>query len=79
MSYAVGDLVRLTTMPAWVKDLPEESRIAFKACFKRSYKVAQVTRDGLLVLDVSRDVDPLLGTKNNDLRFEPAYVPPSHG
>lgn len=79
MSYEVGDLVRLTEMPAWVKDLPEESRLAFKTCYRRAYKIASITRDGLLVLDVSRDVDAVLGTQHNDLRVEPAYVTPARG
>jgi len=77
MSYQVGDLGRLTTMPAWVKDLPEESRLAYNTCCRRAYKIAQITRDGLLVLDVSRDVDALLGTRHNDLRIEPDYVTPA--
>ena len=79
MSYQVGDLVRLTTMPAWVKDLPEETRLAYKTCFRRAYKIAQITRDGLLVLDVSRDVDAILGATHNDLRIEPDYVTPARG
>jgi hypothetical protein len=79
VSYQVGDLVRLTTMPAWVKTLPEESQLAFKTCYRRSYKIAHITRDGLLVLDVSRDVDPVLGTNHNDLRVEPDYVTPTRG
>lgn len=77
--YEVGDLVRLMEMPAWVKDLPEESRLAFRTCHRRAYKIAHITRDGLLVLDVSRDVDPVLGTKHNDLRVEAQYVAPARG
>ena len=79
MSYQVGDLVRFTTMPDWVRHLPPESQLAFKTCFRRAYKIAQITRDGMLVLDVSRDVDAVLGTQNNDIRIEPAYVSPARG
>ena len=79
MSYEVGDLVRLTTIPAWVKDLPEERREAFKACHRRAYKIAHITRDGLLVLDVSRDTVPLLGGEHAEMRVEAQYVAPARG
>lgn len=76
MNYKVGDRVTLAKMPKWVKALPEETRLAFITCLHKSYPVTEITQDGLLVLDVSRDVDPLLGSKFNDIRVESKYVEP---
>lgn len=79
MSYEVGDLVRLTTIPAWVKDLPEERRLAFQTCHRRAYKIERITRDGVLVLDVSRDTGPVLGPEHGEIRVEAQYVAPARG
>lgn len=74
MKIKAGDVVKLETLPVWVKDLPAESQVAFHHCLGGSYRVSEIDSNGLLVLDVHRDLDPLLGTCWNDLRVEPEYV-----
>jgi hypothetical protein len=39
-----------------------------------TYRVDEVTRDGLLVLNVAADVDRRFGGFMNDIRVEPRYV-----
>lgn len=46
----------------------------FRHCLGRSYRVSEVEANGLLVLDVSGDVDRLFGGFGNDLRVEPCFV-----
>lgn len=70
MDHKQGDLVFLVKAPDGVERLPAETQRAFDLCLKKSYRIAEITGDGLLVLDVSRDVDPVLGGKYNDLRVE---------
>lgn len=76
MKYKIGDKVTLAKIPKWAKTLPADTRLAFKICLHKSYAVIEITPDGLLVLDVSADVDPVLGGKFNDIRVEPKYVLP---
>lgn len=77
MRYRIGDRVKFVKMPKWVKALPEESRLAFALCLHKSYPVVEITEEGLLVLDVSADVDPVLRSKFNDIRIESKYVAPA--
>ncbi len=71
--FAAGDLVMLIELPPWVAKLPIVSRRVFEHCVGRTYRVDEITSDGLLVLDV-REVDALFGGFMNDIRVEPRYV-----
>lgn len=70
MDHKEGDFVILVKIPDGVERLPAETQRAFQLCLKKSYRIVEITDDGLLVLDVSRDVDPVIGGKYNDLRVE---------
>lgn len=70
MDHKEGDFVVLVKAPEGVERLPAETQQAFKLCLNKSYRITEITDDGLLVLDVSRDVDPVIGGKYNDLRVE---------
>jgi len=70
MDHKEGDLVILMKAPDGVERLPAETQRAFQLCLKKSYRIAEITDEGLLVLDVSHDVDPVIGGKYNDLRVE---------
>lgn len=72
--FRVGESVVLARMPAWVDRLPEESQAAFRFCLGRTYEIEEVDDDGLLVLDVSGDIDARFGGFMNDIRVEPQYV-----
>lgn len=74
MKYEIGDRVMLAKTPGWAKSLPEESQLAFKICLHKIYPITEITPEGLLVLDVSADVDAVLGSEFNDIRVEPKYV-----
>ena len=69
-----GDLVRLEFLPTWVSGLPEESQRVFRYCVGRTYRVEEIDKDGLLVLDVSHDIDARFGGFMNDIRVEPEFV-----
>ena len=69
-----GTIVRLIVTPPWVDQLPEESRKVFEYCVGRSYRVEEIDSNGLLVLDVSSDVDTRFGGLANDLRVEAQFV-----
>ena len=69
-----SDRVVLSTLPPWVDQLPEETQRVFRFCVDRSYEIVEVDANGLLVLDVSGDVDELFGGCKNDIRVEPEYV-----
>ena len=69
-----GDRVVLQVLPPWIGDLPEESQQAFRLCVGRVYEVTEVDANGLVVLDVSADVDPVLGGAMHDLRVESEFV-----
>lgn len=77
MDHKEGDLVTLIRIPEGVGRLPAETQRAFQICLKKSYRITEITDDGLLVLDVSHDVDPVIGGKYNDLRVEADCVRPS--
>ncbi|MGH7771824.1 MAG: hypothetical protein ACREQA_06260 [Candidatus Binatia bacterium] len=62
------------TLPPWVSELPEESQQVFRFCLGRSYRVDEIDEQGLLVLDVSADIDRRFGGFMNDIRLEPQYV-----
>ncbi|MEE9299508.1 MAG: hypothetical protein V3V17_00100 [Alphaproteobacteria bacterium] len=70
----IGEEVTLAELPSWVEDLPAESRAVFQFCLGRTYPVSGITDDGLVILDVSADVDRRFGGYANDLRVEPVYL-----
>jgi hypothetical protein len=70
----VGQKVRLAKLPPWVAGLPPESQRVFEFCVGRIFPVAEIDAHGLLVLDVSFDVDSRFGGFMNDLRVEPEFV-----
>jgi hypothetical protein len=70
----VGDRITVTVLPRWVDQLPEESRAVFRFCVGRAFCVIEIDHNGLLVLDVSVDVDTRFGGYMNDIRVEPEYV-----
>jgi hypothetical protein len=70
----VGDRVAFIVLPPWVDQLPDESQAVFRLCVGRIYPVDEIDEQGLLVLDVSADVDDLFGGYMNDIRVEPEYV-----
>ena len=70
----VGDTVIFRVLPPWVDGLPEESRRIFNFCFGRAYRVAEIDSNGLVVLDISKDVDHRFGGFMNDLRVEAEYL-----
>lgn len=72
--FRVGELVVFARMPRWVGRLPEESQAVFRFCLGRTYRVDEIGSDGLLVLDVSADVDARFGGVMNDIRVEPEFV-----
>ena len=69
-----GHRVVLAKLPPWVDKLPEESRKVFEHCVGRVFRVDEIDERGLLVLDVSTEVDGLIGGYMNDIRVEPEYV-----
>lgn len=74
MEHREGDFVTLVKIPEGTERLPAETQQAFQHCLQKSYRITEITDDGLLVLDVSRDVDTVVGGKFNDLRVEPDCV-----
>ena len=69
-----GDLVKFEILPDWVSKLPDESQRVFRHCLGRTYTVYEIDQNGLLVLDVSKDIDKLFGGFMNDIRAEPEFV-----
>ncbi len=70
----VGDWVQLKALPPDVDMLPLESQAVFQYCLGRRYRVVEVDTQGLFVLDVSADIDPLFGGYMNDIRVEEACL-----
>lgn len=70
----VGQIVAFSTVPKWVADLPPKTQQIFQFCRGKPYKVVDIDPNGLLVLDVSQDVDKKFGGRFNDLRIEPEHV-----
>jgi hypothetical protein len=69
-----GSMVRFARMPAWVAELPEESRRVFGFCLGRIYRVREIDGQGLAVLDVSADIDHRFGGFLNDIRLEAEFL-----
>ena len=65
-----GDWVRFNALPPDVAALPPESQAVFAYCLGRTYRVTEIDGQGLFVLDVSPDIDPLFGGYKNDIRVE---------
>jgi hypothetical protein len=45
-----GSYVEFAVMPAWVTELPEESQRVFRFCLGPIYRVAEIDRNGIMVL-----------------------------
>jgi hypothetical protein len=43
-------------------------------CLGRAYRVSEIDANGLLVLDVSEDIDHRFGGFKNDIRLEAEFV-----
>ena len=69
-----GSTVRISKMPPWVANLPEESRRVFEFCFGRTYRIEEIDGQGLFVLDVSADTDERFGGFMNDIRLEAEFL-----
>jgi len=69
-----GDKVRLLRPFKGIERMPSRTRDIFDHCLDKIFEVTEVTRDGLLVLDVSAEVDAKFGGFKNDLRVEPECV-----
>ena len=69
-----GSFVTFTTMPPGVDTLPEESFRVFRFCLGRTYRVEEIDRWGMAVLDVSADIDHRVGGFMNDIHVEPEYL-----
>ena len=67
-------VLSLRVLPPWVDRLPEEGREVFRFCVCRAFSVTETDHNGLLILDVSADVDTMFGGYMNDIRVEPEYV-----
>ena len=61
-------------MPAWVAQLPGESRRVYEFCLGRVYRVAEIDEHGLFVLDVSGDIDRRFDGYQNDIRLEAEFL-----
>ncbi len=70
----VGSYVEFAVMPSWVTELPEESQQVFRFCLGRIYRVCEIDRNGLFVLDVGADIDHRFGGFMNDIRLEAEYL-----
>jgi len=66
-------MVRFTKMPAWVGQLPDESRGVFEFCLGHTYRIKEIDVQGLFVLDVSADTDQHFGGFMNDIRREAEF------
>ena len=69
-----GSMVRFVKMPVWVSELPPESKRVFEFCLGRVYRVDEIDQRGLLVLDVSENIDKRFGGFGNDIRLEPEFL-----
>lgn len=69
-----GSFVTLTTMPPGVDTLPEETFRVFRFCLGRTYRVEEIDRWGMAVLDVSADIDHRFGGFMNDIHVEPEHL-----
>lgn len=70
----VGDIVVFAEMPSWVDTMPDESKRVFHACLGKSFRISEIDRNGLFVLDVSHAVDARFGGFMNDIRLEAEYL-----
>jgi hypothetical protein len=74
MAFRIGQKVKLTELPAWVSDLPLETQRIFQFCLGRVFSISEIDQHGLLVLDVSKEVDFRFGGFMNDIRIEPQFL-----
>ncbi|MEL6404763.1 MAG: hypothetical protein AAFR81_10400 [Chloroflexota bacterium] len=74
----IGDYVKVSSLPDWVADLPDESKRVFEFCLGRTYPVVDTdSKDDdtlICVLDVSTDVDTKFGGYQNDIRLEAKFL-----
>ncbi len=69
-----GSLVAFVTMPPDTANLPEKSVRVFHFCLGRNYRVEEIDRWGLAVLDVSADIDHRFGGFMNEIHVELEYL-----
>jgi len=69
-----GQRVKFARLPNWVADLPDESQRVFAFCLGCVYTIEEIESHGLLVLDVSQDIDSRFGGYMNDIRVEAEFV-----
>jgi hypothetical protein len=69
-----GSTVRFVKMPDWVAQLPDDSRRVFEFCLGRTYRIEEIDRNGLFVLNVGSDIDGRFGGFRNDLRLEATFL-----
>ena len=69
-----GDWVTLTVLPPFIEQLPPHSQAVFRFCLGKTFRVEEIDEQGLLVLDVSPEVDKRFGGYMNDIRGESEFV-----
>ncbi len=69
-----GDIVEFAKMPGWVAEMPEETQRVFGACLGKCFRVAELDRNGVCILDVSELIDPIFRGTGNDIRLEPEFL-----
>ncbi|MEW5980282.1 MAG: hypothetical protein AB1898_31200 [Acidobacteriota bacterium] len=71
----VGNIVKVVAVPPDLDRMPKDMQIAFRAIVGHRFKVRSVHPEAkVLELDVSRIVDPLLGSFLNSVWIEPECV-----
>lgn len=71
-----GDWVMMPALPPLGVAAARRVAGRLRALRRPPYRVAEITPDGQLVLDVSGDIDARFGGYQNDLRVEPELVRP---
>jgi len=77
--FGAGDFVRVIRVPSLANPDFLHTKLAFELCLGRTYKVQGVNEIGWLELDVSADVDEVLGTFGNTIWIETEYVESAAG
>ncbi|MCP3163382.1 hypothetical protein [Myxococcus qinghaiensis] len=77
MSFRVGQLVRVMSLPDGLAQLPEESREVFRVCLGGTFPVEEIESDGVLVLNVSQVAVPRFGGHRHIIMVDPTHVVPA--
>jgi len=72
--FQIDQRVRFARMPPWVQQLAPDSQRVFEFCLGKIYRIDEIDENGLHVLDVSADVDPVFGGFMNDIRVEGEFL-----